>query len=212
MRTSGLIRALAADAHSRTMRPGRALTLASIPSVAAAFGLVLAMLGLRPHLISLLGDPRIAFKLGLTILLAGLSARMVLLLASPAANVRGVGRSLAIIPALLAAAVFAELIAVPEDLWVRRAIGSNAAFCLISIPFLAAVPLAATLLAMRQGAPENPSLAGAAAGLFAGAIGAAFYATHCTDDSPLFVAVWYSLAIGFVVAAGALAGRRILRW
>ena len=66
--------------------------------------------------------------------------------------------------------------------------------------------------ALRQGAPEHPALAGAAAGLLAGAIGAALYATHCPDDSPLFVAAWYSLAIGFVVALGAVAGARLLRW
>jgi hypothetical protein len=188
------------------------LALATVPAVAIALGLHLAILGLRPHLISLLGDPRILFKLGLTILLIGLSARMVLRLVKPAADVRGPAVSLAIVPALLAAAVIAELIVLPESLWIRRAIGSNAAFCLMSIPFLAAVPLAGTLLALRQGAPENPSVAGAAAGLFAGAIGAACYTTHCPDDSPLFVAAWYSLAIGFVAAVGALAGRRLLRW
>jgi hypothetical protein len=91
-------------------------------------------------------------------------------------------------------------------------VGINAIFCLKSIPFLAAAPLVAVLLALRQGAPEHPTLAGAAAGLFAGAIGAACYATHCPDDSPLFVAAWYTLAIGFVAAIGAAAGRRLLRW
>jgi hypothetical protein len=65
---------------------------------------------------------------------------------------------------------------------------------------------------LRHGAPERPDLAEAAAGVFAGAIGAAFYATHCPDDSPLFVATWYSLAIGLVVVAGKLAGRQLLRW
>ncbi|HUI21148.1 MAG TPA: NrsF family protein, partial [Methylocella sp.] len=58
----------------------------------------------------------------------------------------------------------------------------------------------------------RPALAGAAAGLLAGAIGAAFYATHCPDDSPLFVATWYTLAIAFVTAIGAIAGARLLRW
>jgi hypothetical protein len=212
LRTTDLIRALAADNDSRAMTPARALALATVPAVAIALGLHLAILGLRPHLISLLGDPRILFKLGLTILLIGLSARMVLRLVKPAADVRGPAVSLAIVPALLAAAIIAELIVLPESLWIRRVIGSNAAFCLMSIPFLAAVPLAGTLLALRQGAPENPRFAGAAAGLFAGAIGAACYATHCPDDSPLFVAAWYSLAIGFVAAAGALTGRRLLRW
>jgi hypothetical protein len=70
----------------------------------------------------------------------------------------------------------------------------------------------ALILALRQGAPEHPALAGATAGLFAGAIGAACYATHCPDDSPLFVAAWYTLAIGFVAAIGAAAGKRLLRW
>lgn len=212
MRTSDFVRALAADYDARGMKPGRALALALIPSIAAALGLHLSILGLRPHLFSLLGDPRILFKLGLTHLLIGLSAWIVLRLVKPAADVRGPAVSLAIVPALLAAAVIAELIVLPESLWIRRAIGSNAAFCLMSIPFLAAVPLTGTLLALRQGAPEHPGYAGAAAGLFAGAIGAAFYATHCPDDSPLFVAAWYSLAIGFVAVAGALTGRRLLRW
>jgi hypothetical protein len=53
-------------------------------------------------------------------------------------------------------------------------IGSNSVACLVSIPFLAAVPLGCALLALRHGAPERPDLAGAAAGVFAGAIGAAF--------------------------------------
>jgi hypothetical protein len=97
-------------------------------------------------------------------------------------------------------------------LWSERMIGANAEFCLLSIPCLAAAPLVAALLALRQGAPGNPGLAGAAAGLFAGAIGAACYATHCPSDSPLFVAAWYSLGIGFVVVGGALVGRRLLRW
>jgi hypothetical protein len=116
------------------------------------------------------------------------------------------------VPALLVAADLAEFLAVPAAEWGQRLIGTNAIFCLKSIPFLAAAPLFAALLALRRGAPEHPALAGAAAGLFAGAIGAALYATHFPDDSPLFVAAWYTFAIGFVAAIGAVAGRRLLRW
>jgi hypothetical protein len=43
-------------------------------------------------------------------------------------------------------------------------------------------------------------------------IAATFYASNCTDDSPLFVATWYPLAIGIVVLAGYVAGSRCLRW
>lgn len=212
MRTGDLIRALAADSEVRAMPPGRALALALIPGVAIALGLHFAVLGLRPHLLTLLGEPRLLLKLCLTFLLAAFSGAIVARIARPGAGVSRPALFLAIVPALLAAASLTELIVVPSTLWGQSLIGSNAMVCLKSIPFLAAAPLVATLLALRQGAPEHPALAGAAAGLFAGAIGAVCYATHCPDDSPLFVAVWYTLAIGFVAAIGAAAGRRLLRW
>jgi len=145
-------------------------------------------------------------------LLVALSGPLVLRLVRPGAGVRRMTLLLAIVPALLVAAILAELLAVPAAEWGQRLIGSNAMFCLKTIPFLSAAPLVAVLLALRQGAPEHPALAGAGAGLFAGAIGAAFYATHCPDDSPLFVAAWYTLGIGIVAAIGAVVGRRLLRW
>jgi hypothetical protein len=212
VKTGDLIRALAADSEVHPMPPGRALALALIPGVAIALGLLLAILGLRPHLLTLVGEPRLLFKLCLTFLLVALSGPLVLRLVRPGAGVRRAALMLAIAPALLAAAILAELLAVPAAEWGQRLVGTNAMFCLKTIPFLAATPLVAVLLALRQGAPEHPALAGAAAGLFAGAIGAAFYATHCPDDSPLFVAAWYTLAITFVVGTGAAAGRRLLRW
>jgi hypothetical protein len=55
-------------------------------------------------------------------------------------------------------------------------------------------------------------MAGAAAGLLAGGLGAVLYAIHCPDDSPLFVALWYVPAVALVVLAGAAAGSRVLRW
>jgi hypothetical protein len=65
---------------------------------------------------------------------------------------------------------------------------------------------------MRHGAPTRPALAGAVAGLLAGGLGAALYAAHCTDDSPLFVATWYTIAIAGVTIVGSLLGRYFLRW
>lgn len=212
MRTSELIRALAADSGYRAIPPGRALTLAMAPAVAAAFGIHLAVLGLRPDLFSSLSDPRLLFKLAAMLLLAGVSGPLALRLVKPGASLRRHVLMPAAFPAVLAAAIVAELIAVPSSLWLQKLIGTDALICLVSIPFLSALPLCAAFLALRQGAPERPRLAGAAAGLFAGAIGALIYATHCPNDSPLYAAVWYMMALGIVITAGAAAGGRLLRW
>jgi len=55
-------------------------------------------------------------------------------------------------------------------------------------------------------------MAGAVVGLLAGATGALFYAIHCPDDSPLFVAVWYTPPVTANAALGAIIGNHVLRW
>ena len=102
---------------------------------------------------------------------------------------------LAAAPALIAIAVVAELFLLPPDAWSAKLIGDNSMACLTSIPLIGIGPLAIFLLALRHGAPTRPALAGAVAGLLAGGIAATFYAAQCTDDSPLFVATWYTIAI-----------------
>lgn len=65
-------------------------------------------------------------------------------------------------------------------------------------------PMSATGLVQRIGQ--------AMAGLLAGGIGAVFYAAHCPDDSLLFAARRYTIAIGVMTGLGALGGRQFLRW
>jgi hypothetical protein len=100
----------------------------------------------------------------------------------------------------------------PEASWRPRMMGHNARFCLTFIPLLSIGPLACFLFALRQGAPERPGIAGAVAGLAASGIAATFYASNCTDDSPLFVAFWYPIAIALVTLVGYIAGSKLLRW
>jgi hypothetical protein len=115
-------------------------------------------------------------------------------------------------PVLMILAVGVELYMVPPDHWMAKLIGHNMRFCTTMIPVFSLGPLALLLWAFRRGAPENPARAGAIAGLIAGGLGGAFYAAHCFDDSPLFVATWYTLAIAFVTGLGALLGSKLLRW
>ena len=78
---------------------------------------------------------------------------------------------------------------------------------LISLPLLAA-----TLWAMKGFAPTRPALAGASAGLLAGALAALVYALHCPESTAPFLAVWYVLGIAIPTLAGAALGPRLLRW
>jgi hypothetical protein len=100
----------------------------------------------------------------------------------------------------------------PVGQWSVSAIGSRPLFCLGLVPLIAAAPLAATLLALRRGAPQSPLAAGAVAGFAAGGMAALIYAFHCNNDSPFYVALWYLPAIGIVTAIGAGIGRVALRW
>lgn len=212
MNTNELIDAISNDSV-QPPGPGRSLALALIPGVAVAALLFVVALGFRPHFVSLLSEPRFVFKIVLSDILAVLSGALVLRLFRPGASVRGALALVAVAPLLLLTfAVIVELVTVPAAQWSHRLIGTYAMFCLGSIPFLGLAPLVAILIALRNGAPEHPARAGAAAGLFAGAIGAALYAMHCPDNSPLFVAVWYPLGISVVTALGAALGARLLRW
>jgi hypothetical protein len=93
-----------------------------------------------------------------------------------------------------------------------RLVGSNSRTCLAAIPAMSLPLLAAALIGLRHGAPTRPAAAGAVAGLLSAGLAATLYASHCTDDSPLFVATWYTIATMLVTAIGALAGSRVLRF
>jgi hypothetical protein len=90
--------------------------------------------------------------------------------------------------------------------------GSTWEYCAVEIPKLSVPVLVATLWAMRGLAPTRLTLAGAAAGLLAGAIGALIYALHCPEMEAPFIGVWYVAGMLIPAAAGALLGPFVLRW
>ncbi len=211
MSTTKLIDALAAD-RAPDMAPSRTLLFATLAGIAIAGGLFFAMLGPRPDLMTAMQTWRFLGKFVVTLGLAASTSLLVARAARPEARRGHADVVLCLAPVLLLVAVIAELIAMPHASWMPRLVGHNARVCMFFIPILSLGPLAWLLFALRKGAVTAPLRAGALAGLMAGGLGAAFYAAHCPDDSPLFVAVWYTLAIAFVTAIGALAGRRLLRW
>jgi len=211
VKTDELINLMVADSRVR-MRLGRALAMALVAGIAISILLLLATVGLRRDIATALYDQRVIFKIGMTLLLSVAAGGLLFAIGRPGMPLRTRLAAIAVPLVLLVAAVIAELSVVPPGDWKMRMIGNNARFCLIFIPLLALGPLAAFIAALRHGAPDNPGIAGAAAGLAAGAIASATYAWHCADDSPLFVATWYTVAIAVVTSLGYLAGRRMLKW
>ena len=211
MKTDELVRLLAADATVQAP-PGRQLTRAALPAAIVTLALFAALAGVRADVAQALGSPRFWLKLIVCGALAATAIGALLRAARPQPGLGRWGAWLGLPAAALVAAVASELMLLPAQQWGAAAVGHNATICLRLIPTLAAAPLVASLLVLRRAAPARPAVAGAVAGLMSAGVGALLYATHCTDDSPLFVALWYGCATAIVVAIGALAGRRLLRW
>jgi len=212
MRTADLINALVVDLTVTKVQFRQILvTSIAIGSIIAALAFLFAI-GVRPDIGQALRSPRFLFKFVVTSSLAITTAGLLWRLARPGIPAGGLAWAWLMAPALLLGAIIIELIVTPAPTWLPRLVGTNARFCLTLIPFLSIGPLACIMLALRHGAPTRPGLTGAVAGLVAGGIAATLYASHCTDDSPLFVATWYSLAIGIVTLIGYVIGSRFLRW
>ena len=212
MKTDNLIAALSEDVDTPHMPLRRAFVIAIVVGAVIAGVSFLLTLGPRPDFMQAIETVRFDFKFVVTLALS-LSAMFVARdIMRPEIGRPRLAPILWIAPALLAVAILLELWLLPANTWMPNLIGHNMRFCVTMIPFFSLGPLVLILWVFRGGAPAKPARAGALAGLIAGGIGATFYAAHCFDDSPLFVAAWYSIAIGFVAALGALAGSRILRW
>lgn len=213
METHEIIKALAADAR-RSGLPMQTVWWGAVLFAILVAGSVFVVLlgGPRPDIASAIQTIRFPFKFVVTVALATTAFGLLRLLSLPDARPSRLLPFLAIAPALAVLAVAVELAVLPPEAWSARLVGTNSLVCLTFIPSIGIGPLALFLLALRHGAPSHPVLAGAVAGLAAGGIGATFYASHCTDDSPLFVATWYTIAIAALALVGAVGAYRVVRW
>ncbi len=129
------------------------------------------------------------------------------------------GARLSRIPPALAAPVLAmwalaaaTLARAEPSRWPQLFLGETWASCPFLIAMLSAPLFAGAIWAMRNLAPTRLRLAGAAAGLLAGAMATLVYSLHCPEMQAPFLAFWYLLGMLIPAAAGALAGPRLLRW
>lgn len=211
--TDDFIARLAADLKpipARTLE--RRLWLAALLGLAvtvlAAYVILDRMLG-RPFG-GAFGGPMFWVKFGYTLAfgLIGLAAAPVL--ARPDGRI--------VWPLVLAGIVLLAALALGTMDWMRAdwampmLMGDTAMVCPWLIT-LTGLPVLASLLGVMRGlAPRSSTMAGFAAGLIAGGLGAWAYAFYCGETGMMFMAVWYSIGIAMTALLGAIIGKFVLRW
>jgi len=212
MQTEQLIRTLAADNAHRARPVGSVLTLALLSAAPVSVAMFFAGLGVRPDVMTAMHNPFFDMKFVVTLAMAISAIAVSLHLSRPEASLRGWGWLLLIPAGILVLEIGSEMM-MPQRLpMMTRLIGSNSRTCMTAIPLLSLPLLGAALIGLRRGAPARPAVAGAIAGILSAGLAATLYASHCTDDSPLFVATWYPIATALVATIGALAGSKMLRF
>jgi hypothetical protein len=212
MDTDQLIRTLAADNSNRARSVGFTLMLALLAAAPVSLLMFFTELGARPDVMVAMRNPFFDLKFAVTLALAISAIAVSLHLSRPEVSLRGFGWLLLAPIGILSVGIGGEMM-MPQRLpMMTRLVGKNSLVCMTAIPAMSLPILVGALIGLRHGAPSRPAVAGAVAGMLSAGLAATLYASHCTDDSPLFVATWYTIATALVTAIGALAGSRLLRF
>jgi hypothetical protein len=211
MKTEALIDFLARGAGAAP-RAVAARRLFPAAAVGVTLSILLVMVLMGPVPAAMFSTPAPWIKLSYATLLAIASGWMAARLGRPVSRL-GVPSlaTLAVATAMTAMGVIAWL-ATPVEARPAAVMGHSWLTCPWNVLGLSLPALATALWALRGLAPTRPRRAGLAAGLFAGALGAAGYALGCREESTVFVALWYSAGIAASGLIGALIGPRVLRW
>lgn len=212
MSTDELIQRLGAAGRATPPRIGALLALASGMGALVALALVLWIWGPRHDMPRAVGEMHFWMKAGYSLALALAGGLALERLGRPGERAP-VGMTLAAL-AVFAMLILAarELMLLPREAWMPALKGHSWRMCSLRIAALSLPGFAAALWALRQMAPTRPRLAGAAAGLMAGGLGAAAYGVACNESAATFLASWYSLGMLAWAGVGAVVGPRVLRW
>jgi len=205
--TDDLIDALARNNTTASNRPFMRVHHAALLGALPAIVIFFAFFGFRSNVIQSTLDPYFILRALFLVVMAATSLSLIPQLGQPGARVQW--QRLLVAPLILMLTLVIERIGwIP----VSASVSAPVWVCIGGIAGLATFPIIALLLVLRQQAATQPELAGAIAGLAGGAIGATLYALWCVETAPSYVVLWYGLALALCAAAGALAGRHLLRW
>jgi hypothetical protein len=192
--------------------PARRFGLALMAGLASATVLMAVVLGLRPDLLQVMPMPVFWARLGFAMAVGAGALVVTWRLSRPgvAVGASWLGVSAPIVIAWAASALI--LAGTPDDQRLPLVLGHTWKICSTIIAVLSLPCFAAMLWAVRSMAPVRLRLAGAAAGLLAGATAAVAYCLHCPEMAPPFWSLWYLLGMLLPAGLGSLVGPWVLRW
>jgi len=211
MKTSELIDVLSSGAGPAP-RAVAAQRLVPIAVLGIVLSGVVSVSTLGPAPASMLTGVALWAKLGYAGTLAAAAGWLTACLARPVSRIATASRVLVGTACVMALLGSFSLASTSGPQRVEHLLGDSWAVCPWRVLVLSLPALAGALWAVRGLAPTRPRLAGFAAGLFAGSLGALGYALACPEVSLTFIAVWYSLGIALSGAVGAFLGPQVLRW
>ena len=214
MQTDELIRSLSGGVTPVLPGAARRRILMGL-AAGAVFPLlsVALLLGVRPDIGAAIQDVSFWVKFVYTAALSLSAVMATLYLSRPEVARLRTPWLLGLLPvaALLLLAI-REAATMSMDAWLGLWLGRSELKCMALIVLLSLPVYAGLVWSFRQLAPGNLRLAGAMAGLSAGACAATLYGLHCTESAMAFVFAWYSLGMVLAALAGMLAAPRFLRW
>jgi hypothetical protein len=211
MKTERWIEILAREAGPAPHAPAiRGLAGAASAGLVASVALALLLFGAIPG--AMLATPAPWIKLAYTVALAASAGMLTARLSRPVCRLA--------MPAICLSTVVVTMGLLAAVAWTTNPVaehfdgllGQSWQTCPWKILLISMPAMAACLWALRGSAPTQPRMAGMAAGLLAGSVGALGYSLSCLELSLVFVAVWYSVGIGFAAILGALLGAKLLQW
>ena len=213
MKTSDLIEALAANAAPvKAVAPVRRLLLAAALGAAVALCALVLWLGLQP-LAPAMRARWFWMKAGYGLVLAIAGGTLLLGLARPGARPRWMAVALGSAAiGLMGVMSLMDMARTAPQARLALWMGHSWDVCPFRIAVLAIPVFVALVWALRRLAPTRLALSGAVAGLTAGAVASCVYGLYCQETAAPFVATWYTVGIGLCALAGAVLGRRVLRW
>lgn len=213
MQTEQLIQSLAFDTPIVSRHAAeRRIAIGLAAGGAVTLAIVAGWLGMRPDLDEAMTGYPFWMKWGYTLSCTGLALAAILHVARPDAGRARWAWVLAVPFALMLVLAAQELATTPSSGWMPLWLGNSWRECSSRVALLSLPVFGGLLWAFRALAPTQLRMAGAAAGLGAGACAATIYGLHCPEVSATFVATWYTLGMVLSAGIGALVGPRLMRW